>query len=99
MKTRWRGRGLLFVINAALAAGIVAGCTSAPPRGGEPGSDVPAPRSSARAGVNLSGFPPAYREGYSAGCEGGRRDEARYKSDTSYMMGWDDGRSVCASRK
>ena len=46
----------------------------------------------------------AFQEGYAAGCDSRRdgsrrRDEARYKADTNYMMGWDDGYSICAGRK
>ena len=95
MKTPRRIARLLL---AALAAAI-AGCSSTPPGGGQQGAGVPAPRSSVRAGINLGGFPPAYREGYSAGCGGGRRDEERYKVDMNYQMGWNDGRSICVSRK
>jgi hypothetical protein len=56
------------------------------------------------AGLNLRGFPVAFREGYTAGCESGRnvgkrRDEGRYKADMNYMMGWNDGYSICAGRK
>src|SRR5262249_62276860 len=91
---RWR-TGLLLAVLAA----VIGGCSSAPPRGGQAGYDAPAPRSSVRARINLSGFPPAYRESHSAGCGSDSRDEARYKSDTNYMMGWDDGHSICVSRK
>jgi hypothetical protein len=46
----------------------------------------------------------AFQEGYAAGCDSRRdgsrrRDETRYKADTNYMMGWDDGYSICAARK
>jgi hypothetical protein len=50
--------------------------------------------------VNLSGYSPAFKQGYSDGCEsagwrGQRRDEKRFKTETDYMMGWNDGYSVC----
>ena len=53
--------------------------------------------------ANLSGFPPAFQQGYSEGCESAgtrhtRRDEGRYRSDDSYMQGWNDGYSVCRRR-
>ncbi|OGA13853.1 MAG: hypothetical protein A3H32_13185 [Betaproteobacteria bacterium RIFCSPLOWO2_02_FULL_63_19] len=58
---------------------------------------------SQRANVNLSGFPPAFREGYSDGCAsaGGRyaRDETRFKYDQHYSQGWSDGRAICDHRR
>ena len=50
--------------------------------------------------LNLSGYPPQFKEGFAEGCqaakEGSRhRDEARFKSDTQYAAGWRDGYSVC----
>jgi hypothetical protein len=49
---------------------------------------------------NLSGFPLAFRQGYADGCGSAgvrdrHRDEGRYKNDLNYMMGWNDGYSVC----
>ncbi len=60
-------------------------CTSHPP---------PAPK------LNLAGFPPAFREGYAAGCESAtslleHKDGKRYKEDRQYAAGWNDGLSVC----
>lgn len=54
--------------------------------------------------VNLSGFPPAFQQGYAEGCESAnsrsvRRDENRYQTDFDYMQGWNDGFSICAKRK
>ena len=50
--------------------------------------------------VNLSGYSPSFKQGYSDGCEsagwrGKRRDENRFKTESDYMMGWNDGYSVC----
>ena len=50
--------------------------------------------------VNLSGYSPSFKQGYSDGCESAgsraqRRDESRYKTEADYMMGWNDGFSVC----
>jgi DNA topoisomerase IB len=64
---------------------VLAGCA---------GSKPPPPR------VNLSGFPPAFQDGYAAGCESARvhatrRDEARFKSDRQYAAGWRDGLDAC----
>jgi hypothetical protein len=52
--------------------------------------------------VNLSGYSPAFREGFDDGCRtargDNRRDEKRYAGDTQYAQGWSDGRSMCAKR-
>jgi hypothetical protein len=68
---------------ALVLAVLVAGC-GAPPA----------------ARVNLSGYSAEFKQGYSDGCESSsshrqRRDANRYKADPDYMMGWDDGYSVC----
>lgn len=58
----------------------------------------------AKPGINLSGFPPEFREGYSDGCNsaravvGARKDEARLKSDPQYAQGWRDGYDVCKKK-
>jgi hypothetical protein len=57
----------------------------------------------ARPGLNLSGFPSEFREGYADGCNSARslmrkRDEARMKSDRQYAQGWRDGYDVCGQR-
>lgn len=54
--------------------------------------------------VNLSGFSPAFQQGYAEGCDSAssrsvRRDESRYKTDFDYLQGWNDGYSICAKRK
>lgn len=54
--------------------------------------------------VNLSGYPPAFREGYLDGCETGRaligirKDERRFTSDALYAQGWRDGFDICKKR-
>jgi hypothetical protein len=49
--------------------------------------------------VNLSGFPPAFREGYADGCNTARgsakQDTARMKTDGSYAQGYNDGLTGC----
>jgi hypothetical protein len=49
--------------------------------------------------VNLSGFPPAFREGYADGCNTARgsakQDAARMKTDGSYAQGYQDGLTGC----
>lgn len=58
----------------------------------------------AKPGINLSGFPPEFREGYSDGCNsaravaGTKKDEARMKSDPQYAQGWRDGNDMCRGK-
>ena len=68
---------------------IIAGCASPPP-----------PEKS----VNLSGYSQAFKEGYGDGCESARavrtrKDDARFREDADYMMGWNDGYGICRRRK
>ena len=80
------------VCSSALLAALIAGCgTLAPER-------KPEQR------VNLSGYSPSFKQGYSDGCEsagsrGQRRDEKRFKTEADYTMGWNDGFSVCQRRR
>jgi hypothetical protein len=50
----------------------------------------------------LSGYSPAFKQGYADGCDSARaslrRDERRYRNDGDYTMGWNDGNSVCQRR-
>ena len=69
-----------------------------------PGGRSSAPAAQPKPPVNLSGYNAAFKQGYSDGCSsaGGssqRRDASRYKTDTDYMMGWNDGHSVCGKRR
>ncbi|PZP64503.1 MAG: hypothetical protein DI596_01800 [Azospira oryzae] len=54
--------------------------------------------------VNLSGYPPAFKEGYADGCHsaralfGTRKNEARFKNDSLYAQGWRDGYDICRQR-
>ncbi|HET9651315.1 MAG TPA: hypothetical protein VFP36_03960 [Usitatibacter sp.] len=55
----------------------------------------------ARPTYNLSGYPPAVKEGYIDGCESAkrtrhaRRDAKRMGEDPQYAMGWNDGFQLC----
>ncbi|SFM65925.1 hypothetical protein [Nitrosomonas communis] len=59
---------------------------------------------STRPTYNLSGYPPATKEGYIDGCETakktryGFKDEQRYRNDGQYRMGWDDGFAICKGK-
>jgi hypothetical protein len=54
---------------------------------------------------NLTGYPPAVREGYIDGCESAkktqyaRKDAKRMSGDAQYEMGWNDGFSICSAKK
>jgi len=50
--------------------------------------------------TNLSGFTPAFQQGYTEGCQSAssrrtRRNDGRYRTDEDYMLGWNDGYNVC----
>ena len=53
---------------------------------------------------NLTGYPPAVRDGYIDGCESAKRssyarkDAARFSSDAQYQMGWSDGYAICGKK-
>lgn len=54
--------------------------------------------------VNLSGYPPAFKDGYVDGCASARsafstrKDEQRFRSDSQYAQGWRDGHDICGRR-
>lgn len=56
----------------------------------------------AKPNVNLSGYPPEFRQGYADGCNSVRgrmvRDEMRMKGDIQYASGWRDGNDICRRR-
>ena len=58
----------------------------------------------ARPTYNLTGYPPAVRDGYIDGCESAKRapdarkDGSRMDTDPQYSMGWNDGFSICQKR-
>ena len=87
-----------FSAGVALAI-LLAGCgtTRAPSTSIGSPETRPAP-------VNLSGYNATFKQGYSDGCASAgssspRRNEARYKSEMDYQMGWNDGYSVCGQRR
>ena len=53
---------------------------------------------------NLTGYPPAVREGYIDGCESAkgsayaRKDAHRMAADGQYAMGWNDGFGICKAQ-
>ena len=83
---------------------ICAGCATQPQSSQRQSSQPQSSqRQSSQPQVNLSGYSPAFRQGYSDGCASVRaslrRDEQRYRSDSDYMIGWNDGHSVCQRRR
>ncbi|MGZ5137080.1 MAG: hypothetical protein ACXWCX_04680 [Burkholderiales bacterium] len=84
------GRGALVVFASLI---VLAGCESPASR---PSS---APGGNPRPSYNLSGYPPAFKDGYADACSSPRRrNDERFKSDADYSMGWNDGQSVCRAR-
>jgi hypothetical protein len=90
-----------------LLIALCAGCatpskTSEPSSPSQPGSTSPQPSTQRAPPVNLSGYSPAFKAGYTDGCASARgparRDDGRYRTDNDYMMGWSDGNSVCQRR-
>jgi hypothetical protein len=78
-------------------AALVAACASQSPAPAPASAPAPAKR------VNLTGYSAAFRQGYADGCSSAessrRRNEQRFRSETDYMMGWNDGFSICSKRK
>lgn len=98
----------LAAIAMVLAA---AGCAvrpyyPAPPpdRPETPAQEVKRRTTAPRPTYNLTGYPPAVRDGYIDGCESAkgsryaRRDAKRMAADAQYEMGWNDGYSICGKR-
>lgn len=87
----------IILVAALVAAGCASGPLSRPDALPSASPNPPAPA------VNLAGYPPAFRAGYADGCASvdgtKKRDEARYKSDTGYKQGWQDGNDICRRRK
>jgi hypothetical protein len=80
---------------------LIAGCATT--------AEVPrpagAPPANKRPVYNLTGYSPAFKDGYIDGCETskktryGAKDERRFSADAQYRMGWNDGYSVCRGKR
>lgn len=88
---------------------LVAGCAALAPAPVPEEAETPKQAIERRAQAapptyNLTGYPPAAREGYIDGCESAKKtahahkDAQRMSADPQYSMGWNDGFSIC-SRK
>ena len=95
-------RRLLFLAPAL----VVAGC-AVRPVATEPETPVQAQERRTKASrptYNLTGYPPAVRDGYIDGCESAKRsdyarkDAQRFAADPQYSMGWNDGFGICGKK-
>jgi hypothetical protein len=69
---------------------VVAGCATQTP----PGSTSVSRSAAPAARYNLAGYSEGFKQGYGDACAS-RRNAERYKADTDYQMGWNDGNSLC----
>ncbi len=92
---------------AVIIWAILAGCAGQPQLGqpppGQPQPGQPPPANHSK--INLAGYPLEFRQGYADGCAsaqpstGRKRDETRFKSDSNYAQGWQDGYDICRRQK
>lgn len=89
----------LIVWAAVIALGGCAGIAEQPAaRSATAGPPPPHAR------FNLTGYPPAFRAGFDAGCEAARRQNGKAPApgpsaaDPQYRQGWKDGASICKAR-
>jgi hypothetical protein len=84
-------------IAVLLLAMLLGGCASQSLRSG---ADDPARVTNS---INLSGFPPEYKRGFTIGCENAKdafgHAAQRPKGDGSFVQGWQDGADYCRPRK
>ena len=89
---RWDRSGLapLFFIYVLLVAGCATDGTT---KASAPSKPTPGSQ------YNLAGYSAAFKEGYADACASPRRrSDQRYKDDTDYQMGWNDGQALCRAR-
>ena len=87
-----RAGGTAAVVLVALAAGCASDANL------RPGAENPRTVTSS---VNLSGYPPEFRRGFTDGCAAVRTSETaqRPKGEAQYVAGWQDGFDYCKPRK
>lgn len=80
-----------------LLAAVATGCATTP-EPVRPGAQNPATVTNS---INLSGYPPEFRRGFTEGCTAARNNNAaaRPKGDGQFAVGWNDGFDYCKSRK
>ena len=93
-----------FVLLLA-AAGCATRAAYVPPSTPETPAAAEVRRAQAsRPTYNLTGYPPAVRDGYIDGCESAKRSEwarkdaKRFADDAQYQMGWNDGFGICGKK-
>jgi hypothetical protein len=76
---------------------VLAACTT-PQEPLRPGAQNPPAVTST---VNLSGYPPEFKRGFTDGCTAARASDAssRPKGDGAYTVGWSDGFDYCKANK
>ncbi len=88
----------ILLIIVIFMTSMVTGCSMT----GYPSGPLPP---STRPNYNLTGYPLAFKEGYTDGCETakgtfyGRKDKHRYATDQQYRAGWDDSLSLCRGKR
>lgn len=102
---RMGGRVVLAAVAFAVAACAIAPpAPVAPSRPETPKEGAERRAKAAKPTYNLTGYPPAVRDGYIDGCESAKRtqfarkDAARMSADAQYAMGWNDGYSICKGK-
>ena len=89
------------LIAAIFIVSTLAGCATMG-QGQRPSGPLPP---SVRPAYNLSGYPPAFKDGYIDGCETakktsyGHKDGQRFSTDHQYRAGWNDGFSLCHDKR
>ena len=75
---------------------VAAGCAS--DEGLRPGAQNPA---TVTRSINLSGYPPEFRRGFTDGCAVARSGQSseRPKGEAQYVGGWQDGFDYCQPKK
>ena len=103
MKPQTRRLGILLAL--ALAGCATRPVQVTPPDRPETATQAQERRQAApRPTYNLTGYPPAVRDGYIDGCESAKRsayarkDATRFAGDPQYQMGWNDGNSICGKK-
>lgn len=89
------GRHLGFGGIVAMALALASCGTTEPVR---PGAEDPGNVTRA---INLSGFPPEFRRGFTDGCTAARAGDSSAPSKRSgqYAVGWRDGFDYCSPQK
>ncbi len=94
-------RRLALLLLTLSAAGCAMRPVAPPDRPETPAQATERRSQAAKPTYNLTGYPPAVRDGYIDGCESAKRsrfarkDPGRMANDPQYAMGWNDGFSIC----